>query len=173
MGSVGGNARVTQTSEDLETIIRWWGAKEKLMWCIVPSNTAMSNINEKSCRGECIGPKARWSVSTKQESADTVINGAEHTFDTAVLRRGVRTREPDDCAMGCKKSADGKVVELLSVVSLQSMNGPPKLYRHIGKKCGECRRNIRFLAKRKGPHKMGKIIQDHKIIKKTGITWNR
>ena len=83
------------------------------------------------------------------------------------MLRGVWTCEPEGGATGCKEGTDGKIVELLSVVCLQSKNGPPKLCRNIGEKSGECRGSIRFATKRKSLDKMGKIIQDHEVVKKT------
>jgi len=143
------------------------------MWWIVPADTARTDVDKKSGRGKGIRPEAWWNMRVKQESANTIIKSAKHTFGAAILLRGVWTGEPEGGAMGCKEGTDGKIVELLSVVCLQSKNGPPKLCRHIGKKYGECRGSIRFATKMKGPDKMGKIIQNHEIVKKTRITRNR
>ena len=48
-------------------------------------------VEKESGGGERIGPKARWHVCMKEQSADTLIEGAENTFGTAVLLECVWT----------------------------------------------------------------------------------
>jgi hypothetical protein len=72
--------------------------------------------------------------------------------------------------VGGEKGADGGVVELLAVVSLEGEDGATELHRHIRIKGGECRGDIRFLTKRKSPDKVRKIIENNEIIKKTRMT---
>ena len=47
-----------------------------------------------------------------------------------VLLRSVWTSERENGAMGAKKRENGEVVEFLSVVSLESMDGATKLGGH-------------------------------------------
>ena len=63
-----------------------------------------------------------------------------------------------------QKSAESKVVELFSIVSLKSKDGTPKLRADIGVKgrqSGEC---IRLSVQRKSPHIIRIIIKNDQII---------
>ena len=59
---------------------------------------------------------------------------------------------------------DGDIVKLFAVVSLQGKDGTAKLGGDIGVKGGECGESIGLAMKRKGPHVMRIVIQDHQII---------
>ena len=68
-----------------------------------------------------------------------------------------------DCAVVRQKSAESKVVELFSIVSLKSKDETPKLRADIGVKSrqsGEC---IRLSSQRKSPHIMRIINRDNQI----------
>ena len=69
-----------------------------------------------------------------------------------------------NCAVVRQKSAESKVVELFSIVSLKSKNGMPKLRADIGVKSrqsGEC---MRLPSQRESPHIVRIIIKDNQII---------
>ena len=77
----------------------------------------------------------------KQERANTVIQSAKDAFGSTVLLGGIRACETKNCAMMRQKSAESKVVELFSIVSLKSQNGTLKLHAGIRVKShqsGEC-----------------------------------
>ena len=80
MRSGGGYTRETEASEDAETIVRGRGTEEKLMRCIIPTDTTRSKINKKCCDGKGIRPKPGWHVGVEQKSADAVIKSAKSSF---------------------------------------------------------------------------------------------
>ena len=75
--------------------------------------------------------------------------------------------------MGGEKVADGGVVELFPVISLQGANRATKLRRHIRVEGSKGDSNFRLLTQWKGPHKVRVVIQNNKIIRKTSVTSNR
>ena len=100
----------------------------------------------------------------KQEHANAVIHSVKDTFGSTVLLGSIRACETKNCAVVRQKSAESKVVELFSIVSLKSKNGTPKLHADVGVKSrqsGEC---IRLSSQRKGPHMIRIIIKDNQII---------
>ena len=66
----------------------------------------------------------------KQKGANTVVEGAENAFGTAVLLRRVRARETKDDAMCSKEIANGEVVKLFAVVRLETHDRALKLREH-------------------------------------------
>ena len=97
----------------------------------------------------------------EQERANAVVQGANDTFGSTVLLGSIRACETKNCTVVRQKSAESKVVELFSIVSLKSKDGTPKLCAYIGVKSrqsGEC---IRLSAQRKSPHIMRIIIKDN------------
>ena len=66
--------------------------------------------------------------------------------------------------MRCKEIADGDIVKLFSIVSLQGKNRTTKLCGDIGVKSGECGKSVGLATERKCPHIMGKNIQYHQIV---------
>jgi hypothetical protein len=70
----------------------------------------------------------------KQQSANTVVCGAHHTFGFTVLWWGVRTRHAKVDTMVEKERASGGVVEFPTIVALKSLNRAPKLCKNIREK---------------------------------------
>ena len=100
----------------------------------------------------------------EQERANAVVQSAKDAFGSTVLLGSIQAYETKNCVVVRQKSAESKVVELFSIVSLKSKDGTPKLRADIGVKSrqsGEC---IRLSAQRKSPHIMRIIIKDNQII---------
>ena len=100
----------------------------------------------------------------EQERPNAVVQSAKDAFGSTVLLGSIRACETKNCAVVRQKSAESKVVELFSIVSLKSKDGTPKLRADIGVKSrqsGEC---IRLSTQRKSPDIMRIIIKDNQII---------
>ena len=89
MRSSGGYTRETEASEDAETIIRGRRTEEKMMRCIIPTDTTRAKVNKKCGGGKCIRPKPGWHVGVEQKSADTIVKSAKNAFCPTVLLGGV------------------------------------------------------------------------------------
>ena len=105
-----------------------------------------------------------------EERANAVVDGAENALGFAILLGGVRTCETQYGAMGVKEGLVGGVVELTSVIGLESLNGARKFSANIGIKPSKEMMHFRFLLDRKSPSKMRKIIENNKIVLKTRQT---
>ena len=91
MRSSGGYTRETEASEDAETIVRGRGTEEKLMRCIIPTDTTRTKVNKKCGGGKGIRPKPRWHVGMEQKSADTIVKSTKDSFCPAIFLGGVWT----------------------------------------------------------------------------------
>ena len=107
------------------------------MWCKVSMSTSWTDVDEKRGGGESIRPKPGRGIGVKKKGAHTIIEGAKDPFGATILLRGIRAGGTKNRAVCGKEGANPDVVELLPVVSLQGMNGTPKLRSDIGVKNSE------------------------------------
>lgn len=69
--------------------------------------------------------------------------------------------------IGEEKSAGGRVIELLAIVTLDVEDGGGTLSFNIGKKVGQSREGVGFKAKWVNPNIVRTIIKNNKIIFET------
>ena len=100
----------------------------------------------------------------EEEAAKHIGGGADHAFGSAVLCRGVGARETQLDAVSEEERARGVVIELAAIVTLQSTDRATKLSGYPGEEVCESGECVRLQAKREGPEKMGKIIQNHQVV---------
>ena len=72
---------------------------------------------------ESPGPEARRHGGVKQESANAVVQSAQHTLGLAVLLTCVGAGEAKDRAVFREKRAHGVTVEFATIVTLNGNNG--------------------------------------------------
>jgi hypothetical protein len=70
----------------------------------------------------------------KQQGADHIIDGVKSTLSFTVLRKGVWVGHPQDDPIGSKECTGGGIVELTTVVTLDSFDGVAKLRGNQGEK---------------------------------------
>ena len=75
--------------------------------------------------------------------------------------------------MGKKERAGDVVVELVTIITLDTLNGDTELCGNIGKEIRQGRESIRLQPQWKSPEVMRKIIEHDKIILATRDTRNR
>ena len=92
------------------------------MRSVVLAWTTRANVNEEAGGRERVRPEPRRHVGVEEQHADTVIQRAKDALDATILLRRAGASETKDNAMGRKEIADGDVVKLYSVVSLQDKN---------------------------------------------------
>jgi hypothetical protein len=109
----------------------------------------------------------------KEECAGDIVEGANGAFGLSVLSGGVGAREAEPNAMCGEEGGDRGVNKFSAIVGLHSNKRPRELSVNMGDKSNECGGGVRLLAQRKSPHKVREIINDHKIVFKTGIAQNR
>ena len=164
MRSSGGDAGITVTPKNMKVVIGGRAIKEEIMWGKVPTSMTGTNVDEERGGGEGVRPKPGQDISVEEKSAHTIIEGAKDPFGAIILLRGIQASETKNRAIYGKKGANPDIVELLPVVSLQGMNGTPKLRSDIGVKGSENRECIGFSPQREGQHIVRKIIKYDKIV---------
>jgi hypothetical protein len=100
----------------------------------------------------------------EEKAAEHGGGGADHAFGSAVLCRGVGARETQLDAVSEEERMGGVVVELATIVTLQSTDRATKLSGYPGEEMCECGECVRLQPKWQSPEKMGKIIQNHQVV---------
>ena len=85
MRSSGRGARLTETPENVKTIIRWNRTEEELVRGVVPAGTTGVNVNEEAGGRECVWPEPSGHIGVEEQRADTVIKSANDALDATIL----------------------------------------------------------------------------------------
>jgi hypothetical protein len=83
---------------------------------------------------ECLSPVMSWHRVLKQQRVDHIIDDAKSTLGFTVLRRGVWAGHPQDDTIEGKECTGGGIIELMTVVTLDNLDGVAKLHGNKGKK---------------------------------------
>jgi hypothetical protein len=107
-----------------------------------------------------------------QECPNSIVQCAKHALSFAVLggRVGARSAEKDVAAS--QEDSSGIVEEFRAVICLKTAHRIIELCVSVGYELDNVFVNIRFMAQRKNPTVMGKIINYHKVIFVTRNTQN-
>jgi len=109
---------------------------------------------------EALSPEARGRRGLDQKGAHDVVRRANHPLSLAVLRRGIRTRHTQLNTPREEEGTGGGVIELPSVVTVDSLNGEAELSGHPGKEVEESGEGLRLGAQRESPRVTRKIINN-------------
>jgi hypothetical protein len=93
-----------------------------------------------------LGPIWRGHARLKQKREDDIVSGTNNPLRFTILRGLVGTRHAKQDAMSEEEGAGVGVVELLVVVTLDSLNAGAELGRHIGKEVRQSGKSVRFQA---------------------------
>jgi hypothetical protein len=102
-----------------------------------------------------------------EHGACAVVEGAQNPFGTTILLGGVGAGKAQNDAARGKEGAEGGVVELATIVSLEHHDRPAKLCLHKSMKRNKRGEDIRLAAKRERPDVMGVIIKHDKVVLET------
>jgi len=94
--------------------------------------------------GAELGLEASRKRGLKQESAHGVLGGANHAFSLAVLRGGIRARHAQMNTVREKEGVGGGVVELPTIVTLDSLDSEAKLCGHPSEKVDKREESIKL-----------------------------
>ena len=100
----------------------------------------------------------------KEQRADTVVKGADDALSAAILLGRVWAGEAQDGAVRREEVTNSRVVKLFTVISLKCEDGTTELSGDIGVKTRKSGEDVGLATKRKSPHIMRKIIQNHQIV---------
>jgi hypothetical protein len=95
----------------------------------------------------------------EEHGADGVVDCAEDAFGLAILWGGIRAGEAECSAMTGEESGGGVVNELGAIICLEGFGCGAKLCLSVCNELNNVAMHLRFLAKRKSPAVMGKIIE--------------
>jgi hypothetical protein len=93
---------------------------------------------------ETLYPILWWYGSLKQQSANNVVGGAQHTLGFNVLRRGVWVEHPEVHTMSKEELPRGGVVELTLIIALDTLNLAAKLSADKRIELGDSRKGARL-----------------------------
>ena len=144
VGSSGGEIGVAATPEDTEVVIRGWRPVEHHVWGGEVECLGGKNVKEEGCGGKSLNPIGWGDTGLKQEGTNNIIDGTNNAFSFTVLRRGIRTGHPELDAVGEEEGMGSMIVELASIIALNTLNGDTKLRSHIGKEIRQGRKSVRL-----------------------------
>jgi hypothetical protein len=132
VSSLCGEIGIANTTENVQVLI--WGCG------IVKSNIRVGGVDCLARKAiqqvhnsvECFNPVASRHRGLKQQRAEHIIDGAKRTLDIIILWRCVWVGHPQDNPTGGKECTGGGIVELTTIVTLDSFDGAVKLR---GNKC--------------------------------------
>jgi hypothetical protein len=101
-------------------------------------------VVQQICGGvESFYPVASWKRSLKKQETQHIVDGANDTLDFIVLRRSVRIRHPQKYTFDGEECMGGGIIELTTIVALDSFDGATKLCEDICEKCDKVK-NVKF-----------------------------
>jgi hypothetical protein len=121
--SSGSDVRVTGTTENTEVIIARRGTKESLVRRGSWGGIRRKAINQVGGGIETLNPKAWRHRSLDQEGAHDIVRGPNHALSLSVLGRGIWTRHAELDTLREEKRMGSVVIELMLVVTLDSLDG--------------------------------------------------
>ena len=114
------------------------------MWCGSWAGSERKAVKKVSGGVQALGPEASRKRGLKEKSTHGVVGGANHVLSLAVLRGGIRARHPQLDTVREKEGTGGGVIELLTVVTLDSLDGEAKLCGHPSEKVDKRGESIRL-----------------------------
>ena len=97
----------------------------------------------------------------KEKGADDIVDGADGSFGFAVLLRCKGAGKSEEGAMVCEEGVEFDIIKFFSIVALDGLNGEVEVCMNKGVESNKSDKYIRFLAKRKAPKVMRKIINNN------------
>ena len=87
----------------------------------------------------------------EQQGANDIIGSANNALNFTVLRRSVVAGHAETNSVGLEERAGSEIIELATVVALNSLDGGTKLRAHVGEKDGQGRKGVRLNTQRECP----------------------
>jgi hypothetical protein len=98
-----------------------------------------------------ISPVRWWHAGLEEKRTHHVVRGTNDALGFTVLGRGVWAGHAKLGAVSEEERAGGGVVELASIIALDSLDGGAELCTCVGEKLRQCRESVRFKPQRKCP----------------------
>ena len=93
------------------------------MWGVILDGGRWKDIEKVGCHMQGFHPKRRWKVGLEKKSSNDIIDGSKHSFGFTILLGGMRAREAENDAIGCKVIMKEFIVVFPSIITLKSFDG--------------------------------------------------
>ena len=120
-----------------------------MVWSGSKRSSGRKTVEQVGGGVEALSPEAQGQRGLDQKGAHDVVLRANHPLSLAILRRGIRTRHTQLNTLREEERTGGRVVELTSIVTLDSLNGEAELSGHPCKEVEEGGEGHRLGAQRK------------------------
>jgi hypothetical protein len=137
VGSDGREVGVAGTPEDTNVCIGGSGAKEGKVARGGGDCFGREEVEEIGGGVKALNPVASWMRCLQQQGAHDIVGGANHALGLAILRGGVRAWHSKLNAVGEEEGARVGVIEVSSVIALDTVDGVTKLLENVGEKVRE------------------------------------
>jgi hypothetical protein len=155
-----GSVRVAGTTEHAKVVIGGGCAIQGEVGSRVAHRLGGKMVEEVGGGVQGLCPVAGRERRLEEQAADHVGGGANHALCAAVLGGGVGAREMQLNATGEEEWPRGVVVELTTVVALQSTNRALELGGYPGEEVSEGGKRGRLQSKGESPKKMWVVVQN-------------
>jgi hypothetical protein len=163
---------IAGTPEDLKVLIRGSGAKEGEEWSGMGNRLRGKAVEEIGGCVQGLSLVASRKRSLKEEATQHVGGDVNHAIGSDILRGGVRARHPQLHTVR-EKGARRGVINLMSIIALNSLDGTTERSRHPHKEIRKVREGVRLTTEEKGPQVVREVIQNDQIVSTTGDAGNR
>ena len=139
--SDGGGVRITRTPKDSKVIVARKGTEESVVWRGSWAGSGRKAVKEVSGGVQALSPEAS---RKRGKRVHGVIGRANHALSLAVLRRGIRVRHAQLDTMREKEGTGDEVIQLPTIVTLDSLDGEAELCGHPSEKVDKREESIRL-----------------------------
>ena len=150
---------VTFATENSQMVVCWRLAEEGKVRRGILESFGGQDVEQGGRRGECLDPVGGGHGGLKKQGANDIIYRTNNAFSFTILRRGVWTGHAKLDALHEEEIAGARVVKLLPVIALDSLDLGAKLGGRVGDEVGERAESVRFKTQRKSPQIMSTIIK--------------
>lgn len=143
-------------------ILRGRAIQERVGYLV--ANGGGAPVEQVAGGGEGLRPVGGRHGCVEEHGAHRVVECTNDTLSLAVLWRGVRAREAQKDATGCKERKGGVIDELHTIICLQTLHRMAKLCASISNELNNVLVHVRLASEGKRPRKVCVITQNDQII---------
>jgi hypothetical protein len=146
MRSSGGEIRVASAPEDMKMIVGGVGAEKSEVRSGVGNRLGGQRVEEVGSSGEGLDRVVSRKGSLKEQRAHDIVCCANHAFSPTILRRCVGPRHMEVDAAREEKVTRRIVIELVSIVTLDTTDGATELSGYPSKEVRQGWISVRLLT---------------------------
>jgi hypothetical protein len=120
-------------------------------------------VDQEHSGGKSLNPVGSKHGGMNQKCANSIVQGAKHPFNLAVLGGRVWTRSARQYATASQEGSRGVVDELGAIICLKTAYRTTELCVSISDKLDKMIMHFRLMTKRVRPTVMSIIINEHKV----------